>query len=1029
MRFRHLLIEASAGSGKTYQLANRFLTLLALGIPPERILALTFTRLAAGEFADRILSRLAGAAGDRELAEALATDLKKTLPDVVEGLGDFPEALDQRRCQQLLDAVTRNLDRLSLGTLDSFFARIVRNFAYELGVAGFELLEEAALEEVRIDVLARILNQSASHRESDAFLEAFRGATMGQEENRLYRTLTTFTEEHHERYLLQRNEAAWGNPEKIWPTGLPAGEARYWELAPEIRDLLESASIQKGGKTVQNTFLKGVEWLEEKRPGVPAKKNPPSGVGHLLRLLPALSDQGFAIHESKTQRFEIEGPLAAKLAGLAGSWLREEVRNLVRRTQGVYGLLKKFESAYEVGVRRRGRLGFSDVKLVLSDGVSEALREQLNFRLDARFDHWLLDEFQDTSRKEWIGIHGLVDEVAQDAEGTRSLFVVGDTKQGIYGWRGGETRLMQDLRSYYGEALHSKPMDESWRSSQVILDLVNAVCDLRASPAGALFPEESLARWRFNRQVAAKEKPGWSRVLLIERGQEADWKKARLAGTLEVLLEERAWEKGATCAVLLRSGQRVLETADFLRKQGVPAEAVGDRSIAEDHPGGAVLLDLARWLHCPEDDFAWAHLQLSPLGRWLGERAAAWVTWQTCAQKEGLVAVLEKAMVPLLQAGRSEFTRQRLEAFLLGARAWEEANQGGSWRELVLFLENLKQREGGASGQVQVMTFHKAKGLGWDVVVLPDLDDCDAFDHGNHLKILEKKGKLGEIDQLLLPPSSIIYENQPVLSEWSEQWKADQCYENFCLLYVALTRAKHSLHVLLDSERTSQQNRRFGDWLRAALVREGKEGPGSELLWEKRQGDWLAEHGIAPAGEQREKPLRPLERPKERRKRRTPSQAKEKSPPAFGRKSGREFGSRVHAIFERIGWMDELRPERSGPEGQLVHDCLKVPEIGSLFDRAAYHAQAELRCEQAFDVVLDGQWVSGVIDRLIIEPDQVTIVDFKTDALESVAQLRERYAGQMKGYRRAMAKVLGRENDRMEVFLLSTHLKALIEVR
>ncbi|RYD30995.1 MAG: hypothetical protein EOP87_15555, partial [Verrucomicrobiaceae bacterium] len=109
---KNLLILASAGSGKTFQLGNRVIGLIAMGVAPEKIVALTFTRKAAGEFADSVLTKLADAAESDKTAEALRREL--ALPDA-----DFTAALER---------VVRALPRLTLGTMDSFFAKVVRGF-------------------------------------------------------------------------------------------------------------------------------------------------------------------------------------------------------------------------------------------------------------------------------------------------------------------------------------------------------------------------------------------------------------------------------------------------------------------------------------------------------------------------------------------------------------------------------------------------------------------------------------------------------------------------------------------------------------------------------------------------------------------------------------------------------------------------------------------------------------------------------------------------------------------------------------
>jgi ATP-dependent exoDNAse (exonuclease V) beta subunit len=112
-QLKHEMILASAGSGKTYALTNRFVQLLAGGAAPERIVALTFTRKAAGEFFDEILKKLAGAAASEDAAYKLAHAV-------------HAPALKAADFLRLLRTVVEAMPRLSLGTLDGFFARASR---------------------------------------------------------------------------------------------------------------------------------------------------------------------------------------------------------------------------------------------------------------------------------------------------------------------------------------------------------------------------------------------------------------------------------------------------------------------------------------------------------------------------------------------------------------------------------------------------------------------------------------------------------------------------------------------------------------------------------------------------------------------------------------------------------------------------------------------------------------------------------------------------------------------------------------
>ena len=130
----HVMILASAGSGKTYALTNRFVRLLALGAKPERIVALTFTRKAAGEFFDEILNKLARAARDPVYAAQLAGEIGLSesssagFQPAKEGAGRLEAGATSADFLKMLRGVADAMHRLRLGTFDGFFARIARNF-------------------------------------------------------------------------------------------------------------------------------------------------------------------------------------------------------------------------------------------------------------------------------------------------------------------------------------------------------------------------------------------------------------------------------------------------------------------------------------------------------------------------------------------------------------------------------------------------------------------------------------------------------------------------------------------------------------------------------------------------------------------------------------------------------------------------------------------------------------------------------------------------------------------------------------
>ncbi len=134
--FSNDLIRASAGTGKTFALSNRYLQLLASGVSCESILATTFTRKGAGEILDRIIQRLSNAAMNPEAAVELGAEIEFELDSV--------------RAQKILVDLLANLHRLQIGTLDSFFNRIAQSFSLELNLPeGWSIVQERHMDLLR----------------------------------------------------------------------------------------------------------------------------------------------------------------------------------------------------------------------------------------------------------------------------------------------------------------------------------------------------------------------------------------------------------------------------------------------------------------------------------------------------------------------------------------------------------------------------------------------------------------------------------------------------------------------------------------------------------------------------------------------------------------------------------------------------------------------------------------------------------------------------------------------------------------
>jgi ATP-dependent helicase/nuclease subunit A len=1049
---RHMMILASAGSGKTYALTNRFVELLARGAQPERIVALTFTRKAAGEFFDEILNKLAAAAGDAGSARKLADGIGQ--PQL--GPGDF---------LKMLRAVTEAMHRLRLGTLDSFFARIARAFPLELGLAGeFEILQKHAAWLERQRVLRRMFTQAG---ELDAarkeFIEAFKRATFGGEEKQLGRLLDAFLDRHQEIYLSAPDEQLWGNPARIWPGGNPwlASQGKPDDAVKALRESLVRRGLPDKQQARWDDFFAA---LPEATPGVL-----PDAVAYILKnalaVWPEL-EAGRAEMTVERRKLALSPGECRALAAIITHLVGGEFGRRLETTRGIFAVLRGYEEFYHDAVRRAGKLTFADVQRLLAPGGGGARpltrdadatdRLFIDYRLDAEIDHWLLDEFQDTSFGQWSVLRNLIDEAVQDPAGGRSFFCVGDVKQAIFTWREGDPRLFQEIFDHYNAArpgtIEKKHLAKSWRSGPALIGMINAVFG-HGGALKALFPGPAADDWNreWRDHVSAVEERTGQAAWLQAADEEARWTLV-----LKLLQEIQPLARGLTCALLVQKNETAAELADFLRREGgLPAVAESDLHVCTDNPLGAALLALMQAAAHPGDTLAWEHLLMTPLGAVLaGEKldGPEALTRRVLGQihAEGFERTMEAwlgELEPRLAPGDA-FGRKRARQFAAAAGRFDGTGSR-DLTEFVQFMEQHTVRDAESAAVIRVMTIHKSKGLGFDLVLLPDLEG-DKLDQ-RRAGLGVQKTPERSVDWVLDLPGEIFRERDPVLSDHVRAAEAGACYEKLSLLYVAMTRAKRAMYAITKPVGTSK-SRNFPRVLADTLgVEAGPVRVGALVLdgaWSRGDADWhtklaapagpgKTERGIAPVDEATvvRAPRRPARRPSAE-KTGVVGAARVFALEGAG---AADFGTEVHKLLAEVEWagqrdIEKITEEwaRRGAAGEEALACLRSPGLAAVWMRPD---RAEVWRERAFEVVIDGAWVTGVFDRVVIERDQTgrvlraTVFDFKTDRMADDAEVPAvvaRHAGQLNLYQRVVMVLAGLKAAEVAGKLVLTRLRRLV---
>ncbi len=1090
MGFRNMYIAASAGSGKTYQLVNRFVALLSLqqlakGKPEVgRLIAVTFTRKAAGEFKERILAALAEAALSEEQAERFWHGrVWPTIADPQNGIcpGAALPALPPLRefFSTMLRALTDAFSELKLSTLDSLFQQMVNTLAPELGLHSFTTLDaakQASMNRRSLD-LTYLHQSSAPQPELEAAInDCFpREERKNKPDTNIFELVSTYHEA-----VLNAPHALWGgeaeemSDEELALFGLTREDVTPSLHEAEFREAVESLSRSLPHAAPQNWFAY-VESLAD--------------TGGSLAPAPGGAWESWCEEE---QGIDLDALLAARRPLY---W-----RRLLSRTRAIHHLILEFERRYSHDVRSRGLYNFNDVLQLLRHRVNEDCMLLMEERTDARLDHWLLDEFQDTSWAQYDILRDLLLNRAAADDG--SVFMVGDAKQSIYQFRGGDPRIfMQARRELFGlqpeevsrEESAQMPLNTSYRSTGPVLDFANALfSDISLTARNACSAaRETWQMLGYQHHMAAPHMEKQAGVAAIYRAARKGKQKAGCPTVPEVdatdngniyhtlaaiLAEKRPAGTGRAvpgCAILVGTHKQetaLCEALTLLQPhygfEG-PLVICNDNEVGSDSPAGKALSHLFRWLNTPADKAGFSLLRLTPLYEALVATFGPEGLWESLHQllaAMGVSGLLRRLaeICPALTA--NAFLHQRFKVWLNAADAFDSS--GGTLPEWLAAIETLSVREEPQGNAIRIMTTHKAKGLEFDMVLLPQLSARDMADR-TKVSLLQSCDAHGTPIAVLLAPGKEALENAPsVCDALYTPWRAEQEFSAFCNLYVAVTRAKYATYVVIPTfapprsrkepskEEQILAGEREGESVTGMMLQlaahagaaaEEASLPTAECLYQ--HGDahweqaWQQRHAAAAPPATEEAPAEeelnfhfPMLTPS------TPSgraaAAREHSRPATrtggSRSTGANFGTLVHACFESIGWLQEgelpaFAPSQDAEETaaqQTVLRALEEPAVHALFHRPA--APFRLFREQGIEALREGSfWVSGQIDRLVVEyadaacrhPQRAHIIDFKSDRCEAAA-LRPEYAPQMREYREMVALAFGLPAEAVSVTLI-----------
>ena len=832
VKFLNEIIPASAGTGKTYRLTNKFIQLMHLGVKPESIVALTFTKKAAAEFFEEILKKLARCSTDENFAASIAKDL---------GLDNF----NKQSALELLKIFIDSIPKLELGTLDSFLYKIISQIPFELGLDHeFELMTDYEILVERESVYRKVFENSG--KSGEEFLVAFKLATFGREDSGILRNLDEYINNLHNIYIFNPDPTSWGNELKIWPDGFKWNVLKKNTLKSKIKELLNLINNKTDKDIIINKWENFLNWVLMNDSGNPVPLNYKTLHKNLLEAIDDLKEGSATINVSRNKHL-IEGAQAELFLEIASHIVGLQIKTQASRTRGLWKVLQSFEDEYQQRVRTKGRLTFSDLPYFLGSynsekslqGLASELINKIQYRLDAKYEHWLLDEFQDTSREQWNAISKLIDEAAQDPEAKRSVFIVGDMKQSIYAWRGGDTELFREQRAKFRslgpERYQEKDLNLSRRSSIPVIEMTNSILG-NIDIINQTFPSIK-DQWEYQSHSTVHHSRLGYASWITPSGDISDKLEAKLEITKNIINEVDPINNGIDIGVLVQTRQFGTKVTEYLRDHtSIKISNETDVEIATDNPLCIALISIFRCAAHPSDNFSWTHLKMTPFWKKIKANFSNISEFSHDVRTSiwrNQFAKTVKSWISKIEIELDEFNSMRAEQFYTAACLFD--NQGSrSIDDFIRYMQNYKLRESGQPGSVQVMTIHKSKGLDFDAVILPEIEGNSFSSLRPGIKI--KRNNYHETEWILNMPNKAYIELDKELNDFYSSEANKNIYEEICKYYVALTRARYANYLISDEVNERSKSINFISLLSKTIK---KDNLNSGVLYESGHKDWF----------------------------------------------------------------------------------------------------------------------------------------------------------------------------------------------
>ena len=823
--------RASAGAGKTHKLTGEYLTLLFNGPGAfRRILAVTFTNKATDEMKSRIVSELYN----------LASGKKSDYVDLLQSAYSLTEEQVRKQAAKILIDILHDYSAFNISTIDRFFQQTMRAFTREIGLQGgygIEMDQELVLT---------------------AAIDSLLGDLEKPESKELLGWLLRFAEDKIE------NGGEWNLRKDIMALSREVFKESYKTFSEQVnRDISDKKALE----TYKNDLygiIRSVEAnakeLGERGLAVMNKyglKQEDFSRGNITVSLFAKLAQG----EMKTPNatfcnmadnieacFKKTTPIGTRQ--IIGCAFEDGLNDCIKSIITLFGNLTAYNTAREI-VRYYYTLGIlTDVSRQIA-----AYREEKNIMLIAdttellnkviggsdtpfvyektgtHVDHYMIDEFQDTSGMQWNNFRPLIEESLSHA---RANLIVGDVKQSIYRFRNSDWKLLdkQVKADFSAEQLREDTLKDNWRSCRHIVEFNNALFTTIPEVL-QVFYNETLSASSLNEEQQAEyftkimsaydksyqqvpppfqKKDGHVRIEFLSGDEEKDWKDEAMERIPEILqqLQDNGYAL-KDIAILVRTNQEGAKVADTLLsyKEEHPSEQYHYDIISDDalfiSSSAAVrfIISVLRYLKNPEDmiNGRIALYSYQVLTGTFGTEETSFppeiIRSLHALSRQSLYEITE-GLFRLFSVNFPENEQVFVQAFLdivseYGQKESADLGRFLKWWDETGYKKTIATPD--AQNAIRIMTVHKSKGLGFKAVIVP-FGDWEIDHKPTKPVILWCHPEEKPFDRLHLVP--VRYGQGLANTIFAEDYFRERLHafiDNLNTLYVAFTRAKEELIV------------------------------------------------------------------------------------------------------------------------------------------------------------------------------------------------------------------------------------------